>query len=224
MKCPHCGEDLPEEFIFIPHKGTENNTEGSSDTIIEDTKDSEETTQAESNNIVTAVSEVNNNAIDNIFISCKPENKTNKKNLKKRVILLVLFIAASMLVVCLSISLINPKLKYDITGEWKSGDNFISSYTLTITDNTITISEAFGLMEISNATYTYSVESPDTIEIHGREFKVTTEDDKLIITPGFTGSQQDIWYCTNKSFTPKDSYSDDETHSDENPGNSNGMI
>ncbi len=199
MKCPHCGEELPEGYIYIPPKplnDTDEPEKSDPDNIVADDIHSSDTEKTYVGNDTTENHDTNDELI-------YPEHIRNdqmiiygrKKKLSSKVIA-----AASAAVVVLAVvvfavySFIKPSLEYDIRGEWVSGDDFISSSTLTITDDMITISETFGFMEISNASYSYTVTSSDTIEIRGIEFNVTVNGNALIISPGFNGDQQDVWY------------------------------
>ena len=199
MKCPHCGEELPEGYIYIPPKplnDTDEPEKSDPDNIVADDIHSSDTEKTYVGNDTTENHDTNDELI-------YPEHIRNdqmiiygrKKKLSSKVIA-----AASAAVVVLAVvvfavySLLKPSLEYDIRGEWVSGDDFISSSTLTITDDMITISETFGFMEISNASYSYTVTSSDTIEIRGTEFNVSVNGNALIISPGFNGDQQDIWY------------------------------
>lgn len=219
MKCPHCGEELPEGFVFIP---SEENEEIIQESAPENEESSNPTSPAEisQTELIT-----NDNRINSELLAYYQENEEKKKKLPRIIATFAAVAAVIILIVALIISFINPKLKYDIAGEWKGGDDFISSSTLTVTDNTITVSETFGFMEISNYTYTYSVKSSDTIEIQGRKFKVAVSDGTLIITPGFNGSQQDVWYSSNTALPPDtNENSDSDNNTDNSQNNSDGMI
>lgn len=221
MKCPHCGEDLPEGFVFIP---PEEHEEVTQDTV--PANDDAIYPPSPADSVQTDLT-VNESRINSELLAYYKENEEKKKKLPRIIASCAAAAAAVILIAVLAVSLINPKLKYDITGEWRGGDDFISSSTLTITDSTITISETLGFMEISNAAYTYSVKSSDTIEIQGKKFNVAVSDGVLIITPGFNGSRQDVWYS---SALPPDTSegSDSENSTDSNTDNSsnngNGML
>lgn len=219
MKCPHCGEELPEGFVFIP---PEEHDEITRETV---PANEEAVYPPSPADIIQTDLTVNESRINSELLAYYKENEEKKKKLPRIIASCAAAAAALIFIAVLAVSLINPKLKYDITGEWKGGDDFISSSTLTITDSTITISETFGFMEISNAAYTYSVKSSDTIEIQGRKFNVEVSDGMLIITPGFNGSRQDVWYSSNTALPPDTSDgSDSENSTDNSPNNGNGML
>ena len=204
MKCPHCGEELPEGYIYIPPEtANDAHAPGKIDPDNMAAEDIQSSSGIEKIYAGNDTSENHTPDLEEEHELISPEQISNDQIViygkkKKTSSKLIIAVSASVVVLAVIIfavySLLKPSLEYDIRGEWVSGDDFISSSTLTITDDMITISETFGFMEISNASYSYTVTSSDTIEIRGTEFNVSVNGNALIISPGFNGDQQDIWY------------------------------
>lgn len=233
MKCPHCGEELPEGYVFIPPEKPENEQTSASEQDVNNEGTGTEAVTKQENELITdekqetaepAHNELSLSAdsVNEQLLAYYKQNEEKKKKLPRLAAVGAAAVAVVVIIISLVIALSHPKLKYDIAGDWTSGNDFISSTKLTVTDSTITLRESFGFMEISNASYSYSVKSDDTIEIQGRSFNVNVTNDMLIITPGLTGAQQDIWYSSGAAASA-DSGAEDN-NADQSDGSSNGML
>lgn len=218
MKCPHCGEELPEGFVYIPPK-QESTSDEQETVVIEHSMHMPEPgsgTEANDDSVIPSHSlpmyPSDNNAVPYL-------NTANRKTDNKYIILVAA--AAIMIIALISAGLkihTSSLLHNKICGSWQSM-NLITEAQLTVTEDTISYSESFGFVQMNVQTVPYKVVSSDTIKIRGIKHKVTFDASQgiMTITPGIASNGSEVWYSRSaRSDTGESNNTDDRSNEQEN--------
>ncbi|MGM9935959.1 MAG: hypothetical protein ACI38A_01310 [Candidatus Ornithomonoglobus sp.] len=208
MKCPHCGEELPEGFVYIPPKHEDEiNTQDAKlpEQPSEPVTDSTETIDDIQNPVTEPAYPIAESVItDSLtrFTGTAPV----KKQYNYRLIGLIAAVILVIVGVFVGFSVHGTaSLKAKMTGTWASAGNIMTTGKLTVTEDTIAYSETFGFMEMNGQTVPYKAVSKDTIEIQGIKHKVSfdSSNSTMTITPGITTNGTEVWYSTSMQSIPE---------------------
>lgn len=237
MKCPHCGEELPEGYIYVPSENPESKTKEDSNlnkeenkadftagSVKTENKDSEADNcsyDTENTAETTRNSKQYANESQEIPIPVYMPELDNRKKLhfNSRTVKIGTAVIAIAIVACgvtLGISLHGKsELKDRLSGSWEaSGSSFpsaslFSGAAITFDDESLTYSESLGMIEINSQTIEYKVVSSDTIEINDTKYKIEFKGtNSMTITPGLSGTSSETWLKDN-------SYTDNNYNSDQ---------
>lgn len=203
MKCPHCGEELPEGFSYTPPFPEENDSVPAEEKPLSDTNFDE---SSDNSNIEENTSSFSQETgLQNIPVVVT--GFENKNHHKKLTVISVLIVFAIVVVCSVSISIMQHsknELRTKLIGSWNasnsafSASGFSTDASLNIDENSITYNEYFGLFELNTVTKTYKVISSDTIAIDDNEYVITFKGtNSMVITPGFSGAESDTWIKEN---------------------------
>lgn len=204
MKCPHCGEELPEGFIYIHRKQEE---EAQNQIGISQDAENTEQLQEQASDITTSANALYPTAEPSMSEKLTPitGEATAKIQHNRRV---AGIIAAAAIVIAGAFIGFNihgsSSLRAKMTGTWASAGNMMTTGKLTITEDTIAYSETFVFMEMNGQTVPYKAVSKDTIEIQGIKHKISFDasDSTMTITPGITTNGAEVWYSTSMQSIP----------------------
>lgn len=189
MKCPHCGAELPEGFIYIPPAAEE-------ETNTDETDNFRETDIAAASGALPAEESAPLAAAGQYFAPRTAPYRAEVKRLR------IMGMAAAAVIVILGVIIgLNmygtSSLKSRMSGTWASAGSMTTG-KLTVTQDTIAYSETFGFVELNGQTAPYKAVSKDTIEIGGIKHRISFDSSytTMTITPGITTNGPEIWYST----------------------------
>ncbi len=218
MKCPYCGEELPEEYVYVPQENAECNTvedaalddketanaETTDDTVENDTPNIDETSESAEND---AQPSAESKEIPIPVYMPELENGKSFNFHSRTVRIAAAAIAVAIIggVSALGISLHGrSELRDRLSGTWEAANSslpaasFFSGTTITFEDDSLTYSESLGMIEINSQTVRYSIVSSDTIKINDAKYKIEFKGtNSMTITPGFSGSSSETWLKEN---------------------------
>lgn len=231
MKCPHCGEDLPEGFVYIPAK--QEDVINTQEIPSQDTETAEQSSEpaADSTEIIDDIQSPPTEPAYPITESVIPDGLAPftavppvKKQYNYRLIGLIAAVIAVIAGVIIGFRVHGTaSLRTKMTGTWASAGSIMTTGKLTVTEDTIAYSETFGFMEMNGQTVPYKAVSKDTIEIQGIKHKVSfdSSDSTMTITPGITTNGTEVWYSTSMQSIPQQN---DEQYQDDNGTVSDGVL
>lgn len=233
MKCPHCGEELPEGFAYTPpttpetaDNDTDTTINKSIDSTIDDAVSSTDTAaDADTTADTAAVQDADTTADTAADTSAavqtvpdiplieyvQPQRKSKKP--------LIISVCAAAVIAAVAIGIgeavshhAAAQLKEDMVGTWQNYDSLMTTGTLKVTEDSMTYNESFGFMETNSFSYTYKAVASDKIKIDGNTYKVSLDKNNgtMTITPGLTGGSTEVWYAP-AAIRPDGSGMDDDT-------------
>ncbi len=231
MKCPHCGEELPEGFIYIPPKQEDDINTQEIPSQSAETPEQQAGTAAESAPPAENIHDPAAEPAYPIAESTVPPVLTpftGETNVKSKYNYRIIGITAAVIVVIAGVLTGlrvhgTSSLREKMTGTWASAGNIMTTGKLTVTEDTIAYSETFGFMEMNGQTATYKAVSKDTIEIQGINHKVSFDSSgsTMTITPGITTNGAEVWYSTSMQSIPEQN---DEQYQDNSGAVSDGVL
>lgn len=197
MKCPHCGEELPEEYEYIPKE--KNSFDSNENTPVDSNQNTAENNESPGANST-------GSSIEHSLPVFIPELESNKgaNLLNKRIAQIIACLLLFAVVICgIFIGFIhNSKadLREKLSGSWEvSNSSFptsslLAGASITFDKDSITYSESLGMFETNTATASYKIISSDVIEINGNRYEIVFKGtNSMTITPGLTGNQSETW-------------------------------
>lgn len=232
MKCPHCGEDLPNGFVYIPPKHEdeiqpEQNTEASEQTS-EPVAEAEEPAKDMQSRQTESAHPITEAPSPDMLVKFT-EAAAVKRQYNRRLIASI----AAVIVVIAGVFIGfrvhgTSSLRSKITGTWASAGSLMTTGKLTITEDTISYSETFGFMEMNGQTMPYKAVSKDTIKIQGIKHKISfdSSSNTMTITPGITTNGSEVWYSTSmQGDTEQENEQSDSNNAADSDGNTyNGVL
>lgn len=175
MKCPHCGNELPEGFTY-----SDPESEQSENTTPEETPDFEVMPMTDTTDSLNVVETL---------------KKKERIKLIKKIVVSAIITAAVISIITVSVGMYGKsKLKDHLTGTWQNSTGMMSTSVIEFNENTLSYSESLGFMQINSVTLPYVIENSDTISIQGNDYTITFEDEHtMLISPGLSGSASETW-------------------------------
>lgn len=220
MKCPHCGEELPEGYVYVPQENAECNTiedpalddkktvntETTDDTVENGAPNIDETAES-AENAAQANAESNEIPIPVYMPELESRKSFNFHNRTVRIAAAAIAVAIIGVGSAFGLSLHGKsELKDRLSGTWEASNSslpaasFFSDTTIIFEDDSLTYSESLGMIEINSQTVRYSVVSSDTIKINDAKYKIEFKGtNSMTISPGLSGSSSETWLKENTS-------------------------